>query len=300
MEIVSKECQFNHFKSFCNTHNSKNEVCENLILANQPIQPLFTTYIFSENPVSREINFAKIGNSTNSTTRCASMCQLEPRQEIFDNEWQINHFNSVCNTHNLKIEFRENLILANQPIQPLFTTYIFVKIRFCEKILLRGLSIQPIQPLDVQVYVGWSLARKQSVKNGNSTISMAFATHTIRKLKFASIYFWRINHSTTVYYIHICENQVWRESVFSSFVISTNSTTRCAGMYWIEPRENLILANQPIQPLFTTYVYVKIRFREKMLLRGLAYQPIQPLDVQVYVGWSLARKQSVKIGHSTI
>ena len=100
----------------------------------------------------------------------------------------------------------------------------------------------------------------------------------------------RINHSTTVYYIHICENQVWRESVFSSFVISTNSTTRCTGMYWIEPRENLILANQPIQPLFTTYVYVKIRFREKMLLRGLAYQPIQPLDVQVYVGWSLARK----------
>ena len=73
-EIVSKKWQFNHFKSFCNTHNSKNEVCENLILANQPIQPLFTTYIFSENPVSREINFAKIGNSTNSTTRCASMC----------------------------------------------------------------------------------------------------------------------------------------------------------------------------------------------------------------------------------
>ena len=71
---------------------------------------------------------------------------------------------------------------------------------------------------------------------------MAFATHTIRNLKFASIYFWRINHSTTVYYIHICENQVLRENVFASFVISTNSTTICAGMYWIGPCKNLILA----------------------------------------------------------
>ena len=92
-------------------------------------------------------------------------------------------------------------------------------------------------------------------KNANSTTKRVFATHTIQKFKFASIYFWRINHSTTVYYIHICENQVWRENVFASFVISTNSTTICAGMYWIEPRENLILANQPIQPLFTTYIF---------------------------------------------
>ena len=80
--------------------------------------------------------------------------------EIVSKECQFNHFKSVCNTHNSKNEVCENLILANQPIQPLFTTYIFVKIRFRKKVLLRGLSIQPIQPLDVQVYVGWSLARK--------------------------------------------------------------------------------------------------------------------------------------------
>ena len=182
------------------------------------------------------------------------MCQLEPRQEIFDNEWQINHFNSVCNTHNLKIEFRENLILANQPIQPLFTTYIFVKIRFCEKILLRGLSIQPIQPLDAQVCVGQSLARKESQRMASQSFQECLQHTQLENLSLRESYFGESTNSTTVCDIHICENQVWRENTFARIVNSTISTTRCAGIYWIEPCENLILANQPIQPLFTTYV----------------------------------------------
>ena len=78
---------------------------------------------------------------------------------------------------------------------------------------------------------------------------MAFATHTIRKLKFASIYFWRINHSTIVYYIHICGNQVSREIAFARIGNSTISTTRCAGMRWIEPRYGNSQQRMPIQPL---------------------------------------------------
>ena len=53
--------------------------------------------------------------------------------------------------------------------------------------------------------------------------------------------------------------------------------------------ENLVLpvstfGESTIQPLFTTYIYVKIRFGEKMFLRVLSYQPIQPLYAQVCIG----------------
>ena len=68
-------------------------------------------------------------------------------------------------------------------------------------------------------------------------------------------YFGESTNSTTVDDIHICENPVSRENAFARIGISTNSTTRCAGICWMEPRENLILANQPIQPLFTTYIF---------------------------------------------
>jgi hypothetical protein len=73
--------------------------------------------------------------------------------------------------------------------------------------------------------------------------------HTFLKLKFASIYFWRINHSTTVYYTHICGNQVSREIAFARIGNSTISTTRCAGMCWIEPRYGNSQQRMPIQPL---------------------------------------------------
>ena len=59
-----------------------------------------------------------------------SMFWIEPLDEIVGKELKVNHFNSVCDTHNLKIGVRENLILANQPTQPLFTTCIFLKIEY--------------------------------------------------------------------------------------------------------------------------------------------------------------------------
>jgi hypothetical protein len=80
----------------------------------------------SENPVSRENAFARIGISTNSTTRCAGICWMEPREEIVSKEWQFNHFNGVCNTHNSKIEVCQYLLLANQPFNHcLLHTYLW-------------------------------------------------------------------------------------------------------------------------------------------------------------------------------
>ena len=73
----------------------------------------------------------------------------EPLVKIVVKAWQANHFNRVCNTHNSKIEVSEHLILANQPIQPALATHTFKKKNgFHKKLVLRGLAIQPIQPLD--------------------------------------------------------------------------------------------------------------------------------------------------------
>ena len=88
-----------------------------------------------ENQDWRENTFARIVYSTIATTRCAGLCCIEPCKEIVSKEWQVNHFKSACNTHNLKIGLCENLILANQPIQPLFTTYIVSKNKYLDKIV---------------------------------------------------------------------------------------------------------------------------------------------------------------------
>jgi hypothetical protein len=90
-----------------------------------------------ENPVSRENAFARIGISTNSTTRCAGICWMEPREEIVSKDWPFNHLKSFCNTHNSKIEVCEYLLLANQPFNHcLLHTYLwksgFARNCFCE------------------------------------------------------------------------------------------------------------------------------------------------------------------------
>jgi hypothetical protein len=76
-------------------------------LAIQPIQPLDATTMF----------------------------RIVPLDKIVGKEWQVNQFYGVCDTVNLKIGVRENLILANQPIQPLFMTCIFSKIDYLDELV---------------------------------------------------------------------------------------------------------------------------------------------------------------------
>jgi hypothetical protein len=135
-------------------------------------------------------------------------------------------------THTIrKLEFARILFWQiNQFNHCLRHTY-FPKIQFREKLILRGEAIQPIQPLDAQVCVSLCLVRKDSAKNGKSTISRVPATHTIRKLEFARILFWRINQfNHCLRHTYVPKIQFLLEINLARTINSTNSTTRCAGL----------------------------------------------------------------------
>ena len=108
-------------------------------------------------------------------------------------------------------------------------------------------------------------------------------------------------NSTTVYDMHIFENRLSRRISWLDWTSHPNQPAVTTYIFW---RESTI---QPIQPAVWTHIffwklsfarnyfcedrrfnqfnqqlrhtyYSKIEFREKLFLRGLAIQPIQPID----------------------
>jgi hypothetical protein len=85
---------------------------------------VYKIHIFA-NQVSWRVSWLGLAIQPIQPQDVSSMFSIVSLNEIVGKEWYVNHFNSVLDTHNLKIGVRENLIMANQPIQPLFTTHIF-------------------------------------------------------------------------------------------------------------------------------------------------------------------------------
>ena len=103
-----------------------------------------------ENWSSREYNF---GNSTNSTTVYDShIFKNQVSRRISWRDWTSRLIQPAVTTYIFsKIEFGEELFGENRRFnqfnQQLQHTY-FSKIKFCEKLCLRGFAIHSIQPLD--------------------------------------------------------------------------------------------------------------------------------------------------------
>ena len=76
----------------------------------------------------------------------------------------------------LGIIWRESTI---QPIQPAVATHIFFKCCFARNYFCEDLGFNQFNHQMRQLCLGQSLSSKQLAKNGKSTISTVFATHTI-------------------------------------------------------------------------------------------------------------------------
>ena len=93
------------------------------------------THIFLKIEFCEKLFLRGLAIQPNKPLDATTMFRIEPLVKIVGKEWQVNHFYSVCDTHNLKIGVPENIILAIQPIQPLFTTHIFSKIEYLDALV---------------------------------------------------------------------------------------------------------------------------------------------------------------------
>ena len=102
--------------------------------ASQPSQPLMTTHIFSKSTLSG--NFCEKWRVTQVNQHLQRICFGQSTLEkIVATVWQVNHFNSVCNTYNLE---KCNLQEYNSSKSPKSTTHVrhtyFQKLSLLQKV----------------------------------------------------------------------------------------------------------------------------------------------------------------------
>ena len=206
-----------------------------------------------ENWSSRESNF---GESTNSTT-VYNVHRVSRR--ISWRDWTSHPIQPAVTTYIFsKIEFGEELFGENRRFnqfnQQLQHTY-FSKIKFCEKLFLRGLAIQPIQPLDA-TSMFWIepldeiVGKELKVNHFNSVGDK----HNLKIGVRENLIFGESTNSTTVYNIHIFENRVSRRISWLDWTSHPIQPTylqksSLRGIIW---RESTI---QPFQPPVATHIF---------------------------------------------
>ena len=142
--------------SFDNTYIFKIVLRE---MASHPSQPSFTTYMF----------------------------WIEPLEKIVAKEWQVNHFNSICDTYILKNWTSQESILASHPSQPLFTTHIFSKIESLKEHFFKTRQVTQVNhSLRHTYFRKLNIERKFLARIGSHPSQPAIATYIFWKIKYFS------------------------------------------------------------------------------------------------------------------